>query len=166
VGFLSRLLGYATADEMAGARLEGDRVWRVPGTRDGSAVLRALPALLHAGGFVYFEGTVDEGFARWLGAHAVTVPLKIAYGTIWPRPDWFHVPLDAALMDEAARVVDEQGVPMPSIHLHVHDGARVLLEWHDAFGSNPMYVSAAIPRATVDELAARLGVGPVTDETR
>jgi hypothetical protein len=28
-----------------------------------------------------------------------------------------------------------------------------------------MYVSAAIPRATVDELAARLGVGPVTDET-
>ena len=166
MGFLSRLLGYATAEEMAGARLEGGHVWRVPGTRDGAAVLRALPVLVAAGGFVYFEDTVDETFARWLAAHAVDPPLKVACGTIWPRPDSFHGPLDAALMDEAAGVVDTHGVPMPSIHLHVHDRARVLLEWHDAFGSNPIYVSAAIPRTIVDELAARLGVGPVVDETR
>ena len=125
-------------------------------------MLRALPALLPGGGFVYFEGTTEASFAAWLQANAVSAPLKIAYGTIWPRPDDFHVPLHPVLLEEAAVLIDQQGIALPSIHVHAHDGTKVLLEWHDAFVNDPMYVASQIPRERVDAFASLMRVGPVS----
>jgi hypothetical protein len=161
---LSRLLGYATRSEMDGARLDDRQPWVVPATRNGAAFLRALPSLLPEGGFVYFEATTDGAFASWGREHAVAAPLKIAYGTIWPRPDWFHIPLAPSLLEEAAALTDEHRIALPSIHVHVHDGTRVLLQWHDAFIKDPIYVASTISRERVESFAERLGVGPVRRE--
>ena len=162
VSLLSRLFGYASRDEADGARLADPHPWVVPPSRDAGAMLRALPILLPRGGFVYFEGTTEAAFESWARAHAVSVQLKIAYGTIWPKPDWFHVPLDPALMQEAAGLIERNGIALPSIHIHVHDGVTVLLEWHDAFVDDPMYVSSAIPREAVEAFASSMNVGPVS----
>ena len=164
MSMLSRLLGYASRSEMEGARLEDRQPWVVPATKDGAVFLRALPSLLPEGGFVYFEATTESVFASWLSEHSVTSPLKIAYGTIWPRPDWFHIPLDPSLLEEAAVLIERHGIALPSIHVHVHDGTRVLLQWHDAFIKDPMYITSTIPREPVESFAERLGVGPVRRE--
>jgi hypothetical protein len=111
---------------------------------------------------VYFEGTTESAFASWALEHAVAAPLKIAYGTIWPRPDWFHIPLDPSLLEQAAVLIDQHGIALPSIHVHAHDGTKVILEWHDAFVADPMYVSSEIPRESVEAFADRLHVGPVS----
>jgi hypothetical protein len=38
----------------------------------------------------------------------------------------------------------------------------VLLEWHDAFASDPMYVSSEVPRERVEAFAGLIHVGPVS----
>ena len=165
MSLLSRLLRYATKEEAAGARMSGSKAWVVPPTRNCAAMVRALPILFPDGGLVYFEGTTESRFAAWAEAQAVSPPLKIAYGTLWPRPDYFHIPLTAALLDEAAALIDRHGIRQPAIHVHVHDGAKVLLEWHDAFEDHPMYVSTTLPRERVEAFAAAMGVGPVSSVT-
>jgi len=162
VSILSRLLGYPTLQERAGARLNDRDPWVVPATRDAAAMLRALPTLLPGGGFVYFEDTTEAVFASWLQAHAVPAPLKVADGTIWPKPDVFHVPLEPALLEEAAVLIEQHRIALPSIHIHAHDGAEVLLQWHDAFIRVPMYVDSKIPRERVDAFARLIGVGPIS----
>jgi len=165
MSFLSRLLGYAAKQEAAGARLEQGERWVVPPTRDAAAVLRSLPILFPADAFVYFEGTTENHFAEWLAAHSIAAPLKVAHGTIWPKPDFYHVPLRSELLEEGADLVDRKGISLPAIHLHVHDGERVLLEWHDAFYDDPMYVAASLPRNRVEEFARAIGAGEVTRVT-
>ena len=162
---LSRLLGYATRAEAAGARLGDRQPWIVPPTRDGAAFLRALLTLMPDGGFVYFEDFTENVFASWAEAHAITAPLKVASGTIWPKPDWFHVPLTPSLMEEAAALIDRHRIVLPSIHVHAHDGAKIILEWHDAFINEPMLVASDIPRERVEAFAGKLLVGPVTRES-
>ncbi|MCC6486542.1 MAG: hypothetical protein IT364_03515 [Candidatus Hydrogenedentes bacterium] len=165
MSLFSRLLGYATKEEAAGARMSGPKAWVVPPTRNCESMLRALPILFPDGGFVYFEGTTESRFAAWAEAHAVVPPLKIAYGTLWPRPDFFHIPLEANLMEEAAVLIKQHGIRQPTIHVHVHDGAKVLLEWHDAFEDDPMYVSTALSRERVEAFASAMDVGPVSSVT-
>ena len=164
MGIFSRLLGRASPAEVQGARLEDRHPWVVPSTRDAAGFLRALPALFPDGGFVYFEDTTERLFASWAQGHAVESPLTIASGTIWPRPDWFHIPLDSSLLEQAATLIERQRIVLPSIHVHVHNGITVLLEWHDAFVNEPIYITSEIPRERVYAFANHLQVAPVTRE--
>ncbi len=162
MSFLSRLLGYATKQEVAGASLGRGERWVVAPTRDAAALLRSLSILFPADAFAYFEGTTEEHFAAWLAAHSVASPLKVAYGTIWPKPDFYHLPLRSELLNEAADLVDRNGISLPAVHFHVHNGERVLLEWHDAFCSDPMYLAASLARDRVEEFARAIGASAVT----
>lgn len=158
MGFLSRLLGFTTKEEVAGAKLDDPKPWVIPPNRDASVVLRALPNLFPTGCFVYFEGTTESSFAAWLEAHTLPAQLKIACGTIWPKSDCYHVPLEPGLLVEAANIVDHEGIALPSIHLCVHNGKQVLLEWYDAFCDDPINVASSIPRDRVEAFARALGV--------
>ena len=158
MGFLSRLFGFATKEEAGGAKLNDREPWVVPPNRDASVVLRALPILFPIGYFVYFEDTTESSFAAWLKAHTLPAPLKIARGTIWPKTDYYHVPLEPSLLAEAANIVDREGIALPSIHLCVHDGKQVLLEWYDAFCDDSICVASLIPRDRVEAFAHALGV--------
>jgi len=164
MSLMSRLFGYATKEEAAGSSLEDQHPWVIPPSRDATAILRSLPALFPRDAFVYFEGPAEARFAGWLVAHVIPPPLKIAYGTIWPKPDCYHIPLVAALLEEAAVLVDREGVALPCLHLHVHDGVQVLLEWHDAFVDDPMYVASIVPRDRVEAFARAIGVSPVSQK--
>ena len=59
---------------------------------------------------------------------------------------------------EAADLITQERISLPCTHLHVHDGKQVLLEWHDAFSDDPMYVASCIPRDRVAEFARQIGV--------
>jgi len=162
VSILSRLWGHGSRDRTTGVRLEDRNAWEVPAPRQASALFRALPILLPSGGFVYFEDTTEAIFASWARAHAVPGPLKITRGTIWPKPDYFHVPIEPAILEQAATLIDEHGIALPSIHVHAHDGTGVVLEWYDAFMNDPMRVASDVPRERVEAFANCMQVGPVS----
>lgn len=158
MGFWSRLIGYATKEEAAGIRMEDNDPWVITPPRDPANVLRCLPILFPSGGFVYFEDLVEKQFEYWLTGHSVPAPIKIAYGTIWPKPTYYHIPLTKELLSEAAYVVGQEGMAFPTIHLHVHDGKQVLMEWHDAIDNNPMLISSAMQKEKVVAFAHAIGV--------
>ena len=114
---------------------------------------------------MYFEGTTEGSFAEWLEVHKTSTSLKVAYGTIWPRPDCYHVSLESALLEEAAGLIKRVGIALPRIHLHVYDGKRVLLEWHDAFGDEPMYIASVVPCDRIDLFVRAIGVGQASRGT-
>lgn len=158
MGFLSRIFGYASRHDREGATFDDAHAWTLEGRADPDAFLRALPILFPSGRFVYFEGTTYRQFATWLKANSVPAPLKVGMETIWPRPDFFHLPLQPDLLASAADIVDDKGIALPSIHLQVHDGSGILLYWHDAFGDDPMFVAKSVPSDRIEEFAGALGI--------
>jgi hypothetical protein len=157
---LRRLLKKLLPEPPAGARFAEPQHWRVPPQRDAAVWLRALPVLLPGGATLYLEGTTESQGAAWLAEHAIPEKLHIAAGTIWPKSDVYHIPLTPEMLESLAALVDRFGIACPAIHVHVHDDAQILLEWHDAFSADPMYVSTSIPEERVAAFAAALGVGP------
>lgn len=155
---IPRLLNWLFRHRLQGARLTDAQPWQVITPGPPSRVLEALPLLAADGRrYVYFEGSFDRTLARWFAAHSVPAPLQVAPSTLWPRPDCYHVPLRADWMAEAAAAVRAQGDQAPVTHLHVHDAHRLLVEWPDAFGSDPFYVSQHLPEADVRRLAEAVG---------
>lgn len=108
-----------------------------------------------------FEGSTDDDFAEFLSAHSIAPPLKVAFGTLWPKQDFYPLHLRAEVLEEAAALVERQGVSLPSIHLHVHDCERILLEWHDAFQDSPLLVTGALARDRVEEFGRTVGANEV-----
>ena len=94
---------------------------------------------------------------------AVVVESGIRYNLA--TPDYYHVPVEAALLQEAADLIEREQVVQPCIHLHVHDGNRVLLEWHDAFDDDPIHIASVVPRDRIDLFVRAIGVGPVSRRT-
>jgi hypothetical protein len=161
VGFIAKLLGAAPKSEWGGLRLDRPDAWEVSATQDRLRFLRALPTLLRRPCALYFEGTTELGVEKLLAAHAIKDPERIAIGTIWPRPKRFHVPCTVEFLQTLARQLESEAKPYLCTHLHAYAPGSVLLEWHDAFGSDPMRVSREIEEAAVSAFAQALQTGYV-----
>jgi hypothetical protein len=157
MGIFSRLFGGASAADRVSIRLDEPDPWEVTGTRDVERFLRTLPLLTPAGAFVYFEGTGEPHVAEYLRSISVPAPVHVACGTIWPRPDRYHVPIDVDTMEALAHFLERSPAGFFCAHCHVHDGASIVLEWHDAFGTDPMLLSSRFGEDTVASFAASLG---------
>lgn len=157
-----RLLGkfltwFLRIDTNTGARLEGSSCWVVAASYVNESFFRALPQLFGEETFLCFEGTTERHFSNFLSAYAVLEPLKISPGTIWPKSDWYHIPLRTKIMNEAANFVEQYRVSTPSIHVYVHDGRQVLLDWTDAFRDDPILLSEVISESAVAAFAEAIG---------
>jgi hypothetical protein len=158
MGFIARFLGVVTKQERRGIRLDEAEPWRVSPTKDVERFVRALPLLVPEGSIAYFEGTGESHVANYL-AH-VSLPaaqIQVAIGTIWPRPDYYHVPVSQESMEALAAFLDKEPAGYFCTHCHVYRDGAILVEWHDAFMDDPMYVSRAISEDFVREFANRLG---------
>lgn len=157
MGFLARLFGGVPRDEWAGIRLTDPEPWCVGATKDVERFVRALPSLVPADSIVYFEDTAEPHVKRYLESVSIPSQARVAIGTIWPRPDCYHVPLTPETMEALAAFLDETPAGYFCSHCHVYRGDVVLLQWHDAFTNVPMYISRTIDREAVAAFAARLG---------
>ena len=137
--------------------------WCVSVTKDVERFVRALPLLVPDGGIAYFEDTAESHVERYLQGVSVPSHTKVAVGTIWPRPDCYHVPLTFETMEAIAAFLEKTPAGFFCCHCHVYRDGVVLLEWHDAFSDVPMYISRTIERESVaafaDRLGSRLSVG-------
>jgi len=156
MGLIATLLRAVPRSEWDGLQLE-EPAWEINSTGDRAKFLRTLPMLLPGGSYLYLEGTTEPSVERFLAARTVTNPERIAIGTIWPKPKRYHVPCTAELAEALAQVLDAQASPYLSTHVHACVVGKVLLEWHDAFETDPMRVSRDIDEAAVSAFAMALG---------
>lgn len=157
--WLSRILNYVPKSERAGLELDLRDAWQLEPVSDASVFLRALPTLRLSSAVLYLEGTTHDAVANCLEECTVKPTVRIAPGTIWPRPDIYHVPMSRDILERLARIVDDKGVAFLAFHVHVYANGEVVLQWHDAFEKMPLYVSSRIDEDRIKELAGRLGVG-------
>lgn len=162
MGFLARLFGAVGRSERDGIRLTDDEPWRVSPTRDVERFLRALPALMPPGSIAYFEDTGEPHVGRYLLSVSIPAQAQVAGGTIWPRPDSYHVPLTVEQMDALVHFLDKQPAGFFCAHCHVYRDGVVLLQWHDAFINDPIYISRTISDESVAEFAQAIGASVST----
>lgn len=159
--WLERLLSTVFRERVAGLRLEEPNPYAFRLSHDGARFFRALPTLVAPTAMLYCEGTTEPHVERWLKQRAIpSPPVRIAPGTLWPRPDYYHVPLRSELMEELAGLVDARGVALPCIHVHVYEDQRVLIEWHDAFLDDPLLVSRRLPEERIRAFVAATHARP------
>ncbi len=153
---LSRILGQAAEVKCEGVHLAEAEPWRVDSTRDMGRFLRALKVLVPEDSVAYFEDTGERHFAEYLQRTAITPTVQIARGTIWPKPDCYHVPMAAGMADKLAGYLEKNPCGFVCSHLHIYRDGVVLLEWHDAL-DNPIYISRSIDEQSVSRFASSLG---------
>jgi hypothetical protein len=126
-------------DEQKGISLESPK-WEISPTCDMSAFLRALIDVIPKGSILYLEGgSPDKEIRSYLEARKAPNPIKVALGTIWPRPICYHIPITPENLNGLAELAERHATPEIADHLHIYKGSKVLLQWHDAFYNDPLY---------------------------
>ena len=158
MGILAKLFGATSREELKGIALGQDAAWEVSPARDFPALLRALPLLLPNDAVLYLEGgSPPPDITAFFGAHCVPERSHVAMGTIWPRPQMFHLPATSENLSELASLAEKCAAMQIAVHLHVYAQGSVLLEWYDAFWKDPLYLSEAITEDRVRAFSSALG---------
>jgi len=156
MSWLSRILGCVPVEERRGISLGQAARWNVSCVKDFPSFLRALGDLVPPGSILYLEGaSPTEEIRSFLEERAAGETAKLAMGTIWPRPECFHVQITGENLEGLAELAGRHATPEVAVHLHVYKNT-VLLEWYDAFYA-PFCISKEIPEGRVREFCARLG---------
>jgi hypothetical protein len=104
----------------------------------------------------YFEGTAEPHVADYLRRNSIQPSVRVAVGTIWPKPDFYHLPVTPETMQRLAEFLERTPTGYFCSHCHVYCDGLVLLQSHDAF-RDPIYISRTIGRDTVERFARALG---------
>jgi len=159
MGLLAKLLGATPREQLKGISLGKDAAWEVSPAADFPAFLRALPDLLPVDSILYLEGgTPPEQLKAFLDANCVPERSHVAMGTIWPKPEAFHLPATPSNLTGFAELAERLATAQVAIHLHAYAQGRVLLEWYDAFWKDPFYLSSVIPEDRVRDFCCRLSL--------
>jgi len=157
MSFIAKIFGAVSKEERKGILMGLVDAWEISGVKGKSFpdFLRALPNLLPEDSILYLEGTSARDAIAFLQKNAAKEICKVAIGTIWPRPQFFHIRISSETMSELAQVAEKHAQPEICIHLHAYQKDRVLLEWHDAF-SQEFRISKEISEQRVIEFCKQL----------
>lgn len=123
------------------SRLTPGPCWRVSAPTDHEEFIRRLHDLLPPRSVLYLEGgSPDRAILEFMHARACEPQLKLALGTIWPRPQVFHIPATVENLTDLAAVFGNHATPEICIHFHAYCEQTVVLQWHDAFFDDPLYL--------------------------
>ncbi len=159
MGLFAKLFGATPREQLKGISLDHNAAWEISPASDFPAFLRALPEILPPDSMLYLEGgTPPKDLKAFLDARCVPERSHVAAGTIWPRPQTFHLPATAQNLAELAQLAEGLATPQAAVHLHVYAGGKVVLEWYDAFWKDPLYLSSAVPEGKVRSFCSALGL--------
>ncbi|MBE0448318.1 MAG: hypothetical protein IBX64_09525 [Actinobacteria bacterium] len=158
MGWISRLLGYVTKEEREGISLGNSPAWEVSPPREPETFVRALHLLLPSDAVIYLEDTSNsKDIQEFLKPRQISNPLKVALGTIWPRPQCFHIQATPNNLEGLARLFSNHSPAEICIHFHAYNQAGIILEWHDIFSDDPLYISKAIPEQKIKSFSSSIG---------
>ena len=123
--------------------------------------IRALPLIAGPDAVLYWEGPTDRWLAAWLRREAGDPDRRIVVG-LSPVADFYHVPVAAEVLEELATRLESGPTQRSRVHLHVHEGGRILLQWRRAFRGETILVSRQVPDAQVAAFIQATGARPVT----
>ena len=156
--WLTGLLGWVPRDERTGVALAPGACWRVTAPHDHAVFVRALHELLPPESVVFIEGgSSDDAINRAFATRATAPDLKIARGTIWPRRRIIHVPATLENLTLLAELCTANAAVALCEHFHAYHGQQILLQWHDAFCRDPLYLAHDIPEGKVKAFCQRCG---------
>ncbi len=134
--------------ENSGVSMGPGPAWKIGPVKDAPAFFRGLLDLLPDNSILYLEDVCSKEGVTLLTRLAVEPRLKIVSGTIWPRPNFFHIPFNSAVAGELAEFAKHHATPEIGIHVHAYRGEEILLEWYDAFGA-PLRMATSLPEASI-----------------
>jgi hypothetical protein len=137
---------------------------RVRGVRTAD-VVRAFAGLLSPAPAAVTFAVQNTVYAPpvldFLLAHPSPRPRSIRSETIWPPAPIHQVPATRENLESLAHLLEEHSTSEVFAHLSVYrdaDGHR-LIGWFDADCGDDVYVSLAVPEATLNAVCARPGAG-------
>ncbi|MHC4396126.1 MAG: hypothetical protein ACYS1A_10780 [Planctomycetota bacterium] len=166
MSLLSKIFGYVPVDERKGIYLTESTYWEISGVKDFPAFLRAVSDLVISDSVLYLEGgTPPKKLKLYLKKRAATNTSKVEMGTIWPRPECFHMQITRANLEGLAELVESYATPQVAVHLHIYKSGKMFLEWYDAF-FDPLRISREIQETVIKEFSNKLGADykEVTDK--
>ncbi len=102
---------------------------RVP---DLDALLAGIVAAMPRASIMFIEGTSIVPEAKTLLYDRSVEPQRDdLWGTVWPRPQGFHVPLTDQNVDDLRALADRLAIPEVCDHITVYDADQILLIAHD-----------------------------------
>lgn len=110
----------------------------------------AVNSLVPEGSILYFEGTSDTKIKEFLESKKVENPMKVAMGTIWPRPAIYHISFTSDNMNTLVETAKNIYVLAITEHFHIYKGNKIIVEWYDAFTPNSeICVNEEIPEEKI-----------------
>jgi hypothetical protein len=159
MSWLSRIFNFVPSEERKGLHIDlGIPVWKVSSPKDFTSFLRALIYMLPPDSIAYFEGgSPSKELRAFFKERAIPEVSHIEIGTIWPRPEVFHIPATSENLLCLAAIAERCAKPQVAIHFHIYRNNRVLLQWYDAF-FDPMFISKEIAEDKIKKFCANLAV--------
>jgi hypothetical protein len=140
-----------------GLRFLDDESVTIGYVTDLYALLRALDETMPQDSILYVEGTsIVPEIRNFLSSRQSPVSREIAPGTLWPKPETFHLPLVGTNLAELRALAQRHAEPEVTDHLAVYRGDDLLLLAYDA-GDGEVEVARALPAQTVERLRLALG---------
>jgi hypothetical protein len=155
---LLEFLGLVPKGNHSALRFSEPEHWAVGATKDGAAFFRSLVPLAPRASVLYLEDTTDPRFPQLLTPLEVPKPTQVQLATIFPKPDYYHVPATGEVLNALATLTEASGTAFPAIHVALYDEAGLLLSWLDAFFDDAMRLSGRLAEDQVRAFAARLEV--------
>ena len=156
--WLYKLFNAAIPEERRGICLKNPK-WEVSPLRDMPAFLRALIGIIPENSILYLEGgSPDKEISSYLEERKASNTSKVELGTIWPRPICYHMPVITKNINGFADIMEHHATPEGAIHLHIYLNGKVLLQWHDAFFDDPMYISEDLGEEKIKQFCEKLSL--------
>ncbi len=160
MGFLAKIFSVVPKEEREGLSLGKDAHWEVSSSSDLPSFLRSLHHIVPSHAILYLEGggPPPKDIVKFFSEQCVPEVRHIAMGTIWPRPQVFHLPATRENLIQLAVLAEQCNRAQIAIHLHVYAGDVMLLEWHDAFFQNPMHLSKDVTEDSLKAICSELSL--------
>ena len=148
-----------TEQEMAGIQLDMRNCWEVTEIRGVQAAkyfLALLDIMPADSVFCVETSNLVEEVREFLEANKMPNTTRVLLGSIWPKPDVFHIPFSEQNMRQMAEFAVNFAIPEICDHIHIYKNDEVLLEWFDVF-SKPLYISKKFSEDSINDFCSKVG---------
>ena len=117
-------------------------VWVISPPKKYSTFFTALQNLLPEDTVFYLEGTsICETVRSFLQTVQIESAISIAAGTLWPKPEIYHVPVTSQVINKMMDFFENFAPHELFDHFHVYAKNKILLQGYDVFCTEPLLLS-------------------------
>jgi len=138
--WLRKIFGGPSVKEPKGISLGENAKWVISGVQDQVIFFSNLKYIFPEPDYIlFFEGIViADDVKKYFDENSVPNPAEIAAGTLWPKPKTYHILLTNKSIEDLVSFSKQHASCEICDHFHVYKDNVIYLEWHDAWGKDPI----------------------------